>query len=57
MTEHSKAVAKQKKKLKAEELSTKIEYIYFQRGAGKHYSKIKYKDGSSVTTNYEDANQ
>lgn len=45
MAQNKAAVEKRRQELEAEKLDNIIDYYYFQKGAGEHYTEIKYKSG------------
>jgi len=52
MGQNKAAVEKRRKELEAERLDQKIDYYYFQKGAGNHYREIQYQSGRVVRTDY-----
>lgn len=52
MSQNKEAVEKRRKEIAKEKKDKQIKYIYFQRGADKHYKEIAYMSGRIVRTEY-----
>jgi len=52
MTQNKEAKEKRRKEIAEEKKDKKIKWIYFQKGAGKHYKEIAYMSGRIVRTDY-----
>mgnify|MGYP005710298399 FL=1 len=56
MTEFTKTVEKQKKRIAEEKADNNIVLHYFQKGAGTHYRLTRYESGIEVIENFDKAN-
>ena len=52
MSQNKEAVEKRRKEIAEEKKDKQIKWIYFQRGAGKHYEEIAYMSGRTVRNDY-----